>query len=259
MTAPESFPYGWVHHVPGLDNPAFGKRYPLSIYTPPGYSDSGAPYPVAYLFDGQNLFFDGGTHAGGWHLHEALDQRAWRGETVPLVVGIHNGGDTRLQEMSAFDIWGVAGRGAAFLEWMVGPLRDYVRSHWHVLDDPAHTLVGGSSAGGFMSLYAFFRRPDVFGKALAMSTGMFVDPAAITSLSTPADWAAERRIYMNAGHHEARVLTGASRTIDHLQSLGFELGRDLMWVVDPDGHHNEPTWRKHLPDALAFLYPATAS
>jgi enterochelin esterase-like enzyme len=106
-----------------------------------------------------------------------------------------------------------------------------------------------------MSLYAFFRRPDVFGKALVMSTGMFVDPADITSLSPPEAWSPNRRIYMDAGHHEPPVMTGATRTIAHLQSIGFRLGDDLMWVVDPDGHHDELTWRRHLPAALDYLYP----
>jgi predicted alpha/beta superfamily hydrolase len=246
--------HGWVHHTPGIDNPAFGKTYPLSIYTPPGYEDGDTSYPVAYMFDGQNLYFDGGSHSGGWHLHEVLDRRANEGETVPVVVGIHNGGETRLQELTAFDIWDVQGHGAAFLDWITGPLQAHIRANWRILAGPQHTMVGGSSAGGFMSLYAFFRRPDVFGKALVMSTGMFVDPADITSLSTAEAWSPSRRIYMDAGHHEPPVMVGATRTIDHLQSIGFRLGDDLMWVVDPEGHHDEQTWHRHLPTALDFLY-----
>jgi hypothetical protein len=87
-----------------------------------------------------------------------------------------------------------------------------------------------------------------------MSTGMFIHPAEITSLSHPGTWSPTRRIYLNAGHHEPPVMSGASWTVAHLQEIGFKLNDDLMWVIDPDGHHNEQTWRKHLPQALAFLY-----
>lgn len=246
--------HGWVHHLPGIDNPAFGRTYPLSVYTPPGYGESDRRYPVAYVFDGQNLYFDGGTHAGGWHVHEALDRQAAQGRTVPVVIGIHSGGDTRIQELSPFPFWGQQGRGDAFLDWVVGPLSDYVRREFHVLSGPEQTMIGGASLGGLLALYAFFRHPDVFGKAMALSPSLVMEPDEFTRLSPPSAWSGCRRLFIEAGRHEPRLMDGAGRFADHLQSLGFRQGADLLWVPDHEGHHHESTWRWHVPNAMQYLY-----
>jgi hypothetical protein len=37
-----------------------------------------------------------------------------------------------------------------------------------------------------------------------------------------------------------------------LMDQGYVDGVDLMAVADPDGQHNEDSWRGHLPRALQF-------
>ena len=48
--------------------PHVGSRH-VRVYVPPGPVE--APRPVLYLFDGQNVFHDAPSFAGGWHLHRA--------------------------------------------------------------------------------------------------------------------------------------------------------------------------------------------
>ncbi len=40
-----------------------------------------------------------------------------------------------------------------------------------------------------------------------------------------------------------------------LEQQGFAQGRDLMWVSDPHGEHNEACWARRLGPALEFLFP----
>ena len=40
---------------------------------------------------------------------------------------------------------------------------------------------------------------------------------------------------------------------DLLIEMGYQRGRDLMWVEDKGGLHNEAAWGKRLRPALPFL------
>ncbi|MBC7542678.1 MAG: alpha/beta hydrolase [Candidatus Sericytochromatia bacterium] len=244
-----------MHHLPGLQIPGFDGIYPLSIYTPPGYGQGDRAYPVAYMFDGQNLFFDGGTQSGGWHLHEALDRRARLGATVPVVVGIHHGGATRLEELTPGAFWGRTGRGAAFLDGVITALMPQIQADWRILSGPENTMIGGSSLGGLMAVHGFFQYPELFGRAMAMPPAISGDPSTITDRAAGRDVPAGSRLYLDAGAHEGwDMLDVVTRFVDHLETIGFTAGPDLMWFPDAEGDHSETTWRRHVPAALDFLY-----
>jgi hypothetical protein len=40
---------------------------------------------------------------------------------------------------------------------------------------------------------------------------------------------------------------------DALIEKGYALGRELRWVEDPKGRHNEVDWGRRLGDAVPFL------
>jgi hypothetical protein len=62
------------------------------------------------------------------------------------------------------------------------------------------------------------------------------------------------RIYLDMGAREGKVaLDDARRMRDALVAKGYALGRELRWVEDPDGRHNEVDWGRRLGDALPFL------
>jgi predicted alpha/beta superfamily hydrolase len=233
----------------------FPAAYPLTIYVPPGYDEGVQRYPVAYLFDGQNLFGHEGTYAGGWHLHEALDARAAKGKTVPLVVGIHHGGVSRLSEFTPWPIAGHPAWGDAFLGWVVETIVPAITAGWRVLTGPAHTLIGGSSLGGLMSLYGFLHHPEVFGRVLAMSPSVWVQDREMIKEFERLPMPAARRLYVDAGGRELpRTTEGCRALIEVLEAKGCVQGEDLMWrPVVKDGH-NERAWRRRAPKALRYFY-----
>jgi predicted alpha/beta superfamily hydrolase len=230
-------------------------RYPLTIYVPPGYDDGRGHVPVAYLFDGQNLFGDDGTYAGGWHLHEVLEARAAKGKTVPLVVGLHHGGASRLSEFTPWPIEGHPAWGDAYLTWVVGTVVPRINREWRVLQGPAHTAIGGSSLGGLMGLYGFLHHPEVFGRVMAMSPSVWVQDREMVRAFARLPLPAERRIYVDAGGREKpRTTIGCRELIEVLTARGCVQGEDLMWRFVAKEGHNERAWRRRLPKALRFLY-----
>jgi predicted alpha/beta superfamily hydrolase len=224
---------------------------------PPGCGSDGQRYPVLYFFDGQNIYGDWGSYAGGWHLHEALDKRASQGKQVPIVVGIHHGGADRLDELSPWRVGRKGGgQGDAFLDWVIGPLAHAIRSDLPVQTEPSGTMIAGASLGGLMALYGFFRNPEVFGGALSMSPSLWVGGQAIFRFIESQGLPWTRKVYLDSGGREGggMALRQAEHMAGRLMAKGFVLNQDLMWRPDKRGSHNERNWRRRLPKALKFLY-----
>lgn len=241
--------------VPGLPDP-----HPVSVYLPPGYDrDRQRQYPLAILLDGQNLFGDHGSFNGGWHLHRLLDWRMCAGERVPVVVAVHTG----LSRQIALSPWpgedGEAGLGWRMAEWLAGPLVRLARDEFRIRRDPEHTMIGGASLGGLLSLYAFFRHGDVFGRALSMSPSLGISDGRhgpAFEFVAGAPFQAGGRLYLDAGGLECpcgHVLRHAEDLVGVLNAKGLVAGRDYLWRPDPDGTHDESAWRRRLPGAIHFL------
>jgi predicted alpha/beta superfamily hydrolase len=256
MEAMSKLRHGRLHRTKDFPVPGLPRPLPCTIYLPPGYDTEARRYPVAYVFDGQNLFDDKGSFAGGWRLHRALDVRATLGQEVPVVVGIHHGPD-RAAELSP---WPVEEQKPAYgdqlLDWVVGPLHKMVAEDVRVLAGPEHTLIGGSSLGGNLAMYAFFRHNAFFGKALCMSPSLWVNEGAIFPFVAQAACNGDPRIYLDMGALEAEgmVLQHGQWMADLLESKGFVPGYHFMWRPDPRGDHSERNWRRRLPMALRYLY-----
>lgn len=249
----QSIPSGRLHRSRAFEIPGLSGRYPLTVYLPPGYDHNHKHYPIAYMFDGQNLFGDEGSFAGGWHLHEALNKHAAKGKTVPIVIGIHHGGPTRTEELTPWKLGRSAAKGDLFLKWVVGPLARMAEEDLRILKGPEHTMVGGSSLGGLMALYAHFRHPEAFGSVLAMSPSLWVHHGEIFRFvhaqSTP--WT--RRVYLDCGERERGMFHQAREMARLLGHKGYAES-ELMWRPDAKGSHNERNWRRRLPKAIRFLY-----
>lgn len=256
-----------IYRCAPLEIPGLSGARPLSLWLPPDYSDS-RRWPLALFFDGQNLFDDAGTLAGGWQLHRILDSRAAQGLTVPVVVGLHAGPE-RESELSPWPPFEQAqGLGGRQLEWIVSDLLPQLRSGLHVSADPLSTLLGGSSLGGLLALYGLFHHPETFGQALVMSPALWPDRFAIFQDLMLHQPHADARIYLDHGQREVleagkqhlgQILFEQSQLLaDLLDVLGFGTQR-LRWLADPEGEHREACWSRRLPGALNFLYGEEAS
>lgn len=247
---------GRLHRTKAFPVPGIKDPLPLTIYLPPGYDTTGTSYPVAYVFDGQNLFTDDGSFAGGWHLHHALNVRATMGKVIPIVVGIHHG-TQRQEELAPWPVEeGHKARGDALLDWVVGPLATMIDEDLRVLKGPEHTMIGGSSLGGLLAMYGFFRHNEVFGKGLFMSPSLWVDEGEIFHYVAKARCGGNPKLYLDCGEQEAEgiVIKHAEWMAELLDRKGFTEGYHFMWRPDPRGHHDERSWRRRLPRALRYLY-----
>ena len=141
----------------------------LYIYLPDSYDwDRERYYPVLYMFDGHNVFFDSdATYGKCWGMKEYMDHT----NTQVIIVAVecnHSPDNGRLKEYAPFSFYdarcgSIAAKGAITMDWMVHTLKPQIDRDLRTLSDREHTFIAGSSMGGLMSLYAVAQYSDLYG------------------------------------------------------------------------------------------------
>ncbi len=233
-------------------SPQLGNRRDVDVYLPASYGRS-RRHPVVYMHDGQNLSDPAIAFAGTWQLDSVLRDLAADG-LEPIVVGVHNHPD-RLAEYSPFpDRKHGGGHADQYLAFLIRTLKPRIDRLFRTRPIPSQTAIVGSSMGGLVSLYAWLRRPEVFGLAGAMSPALWYGREQLFELVASA--ALPRgRLYLDVGTAEG------ARTVADVRSLralvekkgGSSRGR-LLHVEDRGGRHEEGAWSARLGGALRFLF-----
>ncbi|NNJ72375.1 MAG: alpha/beta hydrolase [Enterobacterales bacterium] len=232
----------------------------VRLYLPPGYKDSEQHYPVLYMHDAQNLFDTQTAYAGEWQVDEALNTlHAEKGVAV-IVVGIDNGGDKRINELSPWqnDDYGQA-EGEAYVRFIVEQLKPYIDEHYKTKPDAANTGVMGSSLGGLITQYAIFEYPNVFSKAGVYSPSFWFSDAVYEHASEKlSKLSSEHKIHYLVGTEEG---SDSVADINKMVSIISEATASqavnqpvLLVNIVPGGEHNESFWAQHFAMTIEFLY-----
>jgi len=262
---------GTLRVAQGVLSPRLHNRRDIFVYLPPSYHISRAHYPVLYMHDGQNLFDNNLSYAGEWRVDETMERLAYEQQLEAIVVGIPNMGQRRLDEYSPFrhPTYG-GGQGDEYLEFIIHTVKPLIDQDFRTLPDKPHTGIMGSSMGGLISLYAFFRYPDVFGFAGVMSPSLWFANYAVLNYVKTAVFN-HGRLYLDAGtreygdaNHETskpraesrRYYASVRRLKRILVSKGYRPQHDLLHVEEKWAAHNEAAWERRLPVAIKFFLGA---
>lgn len=246
----------------------FGERdpdpfLPIHVWLPPGYDSSAKRYPVVYGQDGGQMLRPGGR--GSWQLGGRLEALAWQGlETIVVGVGVDPRLRIRAYTPCADPELG-GGDGELYLAFLTRWLKPRIDASLRTLPDREHTAMVGASLGGLISAFALASRPEVFGRAAALSPSVhFADGAAWRFVEGLEG--GRNRLWVDAGTTEFgrsrgggpsrashRYLDGVRRLRRRLEHRGFRPGRDLGYLEEQGGLHGEESWGRRLPGALAFL------
>jgi predicted alpha/beta superfamily hydrolase len=246
--------HGPLKILKGLPIPQLNNARDITVYLPPSYPT--APdrrYPVLYMHDGQNLFDARTSFAGEWHVDGVIDASSADGLEA-IVVGIPNMGPERCNEYSPFDDpkHGSA-KGDAYLDYVVDTIKPIIDTDFRTNTAAAQTGIVGSSMGGLISLYAFLKRPDVFGLAGVMSPALWYGQRRIFDFLAQQK-GARGRIYVDVGTKEGtEELRDVTRLRDQLLEIGYRHGHDLLFIVDFGAGHNEQAWAGRMKKMLEFF------
>jgi len=254
----------------GVWSPQLKNRREVDVYLPDSYRGGNRHYPVVYVQDGQNLSDREKAFAGTWQIERALAELAAR-DLEPIIVGIHHAGRRRLLEYSAYpDRRHGGGDADLYLAFLVDTLKPRIDRFFRTRREREATAILGSSMGGLLSLYGFFRYPSVFGRAGVMSPAIWYGQAAILDFIAEAQ-APTGRLYVDVGTAEGAGTLRDARRLGRLLvrkgSTGERRGRGqpvsasrratdralLGYLEDQGGRHSEGDWARRLGPALEFL------
>jgi predicted alpha/beta superfamily hydrolase len=241
-------------------SPQLRNRRTVDVYLPWSYP-SGRRYPVVYMQDGQNLSDPSTAFSGTWDLDATLDRLSASGREA-IVVGVHHAGERRLAEYSPFpDRRHGGGEADGYLEFLTATLKPRIDRIFRTRRGRDETAIVGSSMGGLVSLYAYFRFPSVFGRAGVMSPSIWFGQGAILDFVRQAR-TPRGRVYVDVGAQEGAGAVRDTRRLGRLlvrKRFARHRGRasraasQLRYVEDPAGRHQEAAWARRLEGALAFL------
>lgn len=284
---------GWVHdedHVCGTfhtyDALDFGDGpRKVHVFVP---RNQRRPLPVAYLHDGDAVFWPGGLAGLTWDAAGVLE-RMGKKRPKMILVAIHttdrNAEYTHIDWSHGQRTWGKL---PLYTEHIADRLKPFIDAAYNTLPDPRHCAVIGSSHGGLAAFWQATRRPDRFGFAACMSPSFFSgldhlhpdglqstalhDSTLLTAVQSLLEDRSRRpHLWIDWGmvrdgrHHNAAIehlaAMRGTEMVDLLEkSYGFSR-QDLspgqrpdpveLWVqADPDGEHDESSWQRRLPDVL---------
>jgi enterochelin esterase-like enzyme len=144
---------------------ALGQFRRMHVYTPPGYENGTASYPVFYLLHGAGDSDDSWTSVG--RANFILDTLIAGKQATPMIV-----------VMPAGHVRGATGTAAAgmtsqdFVNDFTKDVKPYIESHYRVLKGRANTAIAGLSMGGGQTLNVAIPNLEQYGYVGVYSSGL---------------------------------------------------------------------------------------
>ena len=246
----------WNLTIPELTGNESRRAY---AYVPDSWEeDHDLRYPVLYMFDGHNVFFDeDATYGQSWGLGEYLDAT----ETQIIVAAVecnHHPDNGRLSEYSPFtfrtpQFKKVVGRGKLTMDWLTTTFKAEIDREFPTLPGREDTFIAGSSMGGLMSLYALLEYNHVFSRAAALSPSLWVSGGKVEGLIRSSRPAADTVLYMDYGSRELGNHSGMLRQLGRAAALLTEKRLLLDFRIIPDGEHCVASWERKIPFLMNTL------
>lgn len=240
----------------------------IQVYLPGRYGEERTEhFPVLYMHDGQNLFFEEDSFSGvTWGVQKTLQAAEKAGHPGMIVVGIENAGDRRMEEYAPFPykVQGQTERkpgGEAYAEWIVRELKPAIDAKYRTRRERNSTFIAGSSAGANISLYVGIAYASLFSGVGCFSPALWI--------FCESDWEAflqkngakkDAAFFIQCGTEEGgtdRVVS--QKYIDTSQWLDRTLQRhgagpnQIERVIAPGLGHSERAWQAMFPQFVQFL------
>lgn len=242
----------------------------ILIYLPDDYEYSGKRYPVLYIHDGQNAFFDHQAYSGiSWGFLDYVQEK----HMDVIMVAIPCNFEPYMRE-SEYGVWktdrvitiletgapgeGLGGEGDAYVRFIKDELKPWMDENYPT--DPEDTAMVGSSAGGNITFYAALVYGDTFKKCAALSCAFWYYPMQYLELVKHADLSPLKILYMDRGTNEGN----GDGFVTNLYNYDMEMIYDALMekehheVVDyriyEGADHNEAQWRRRVPVFMELFF-----
>ncbi len=239
----------WDLTIPQLTGERTRKAY---IYLPESYEDNREQrYPVMYMFDGHNVFFDeDATFGKSWGMAKFMDES---GKDL-IIVGVecNHEGNGRLQEYSPINfenatLGKIKAKGSVYMNWLVNTLKPYIDENYRTFSDRGHTIIAGSSMGGLMALYGVTVYNHVFQRAACLSPSLWVSSGKVLEMVARSHIRRDTCIYLDYGSEEMFNHAANAEALISTSHLLLTKRVNLAFRIVPGGNHSEASWEQQVP------------
>lgn len=250
-----------VHIMSNAFNiPQLNRTRKIWIYLPPDYETSNKTYPVIYMQDGQNLFDNATSFSGEWQVDETLNNLFAQGDYGTIVIGIDNGGTSRIDEYTPWNNpqYG-GGEGDLYMQFIAETLKPYVDSNYRTKPGKEYNALIGSSLGALISNYGGVKYNETFSKIGSFSPAYWIVATQFNNyITTTTANLSGMRIYFVAGSNESSTMVSDLQTVKtNLQTKGLAASNTFV-KLDSYGQHNENYWKGEFSAAYKWLFQTTA-
>ena len=239
----------WKVKIPPLSGELERRAY---IYLPASYNqDRDRRYPVMYMFDGHNVFFDSdATYGKSWGMNKFMQES--KSQLIIVAVECNHEGNGRLVEYSPFDsdtatLGKIKGRGKVYMTWLTKTLKPYIDSKYRTLPDRQNTIICGSSMGGLMALYGATAYNHVFQRAACLSPSLWINSGKVLEMIAKANIRRDTCIYMDYGSEEMFNHAANAEALMSAAHLLLSKQVNLAFRIVPGGTHSEASWERQIP------------
>ena len=239
----------WKVTIPKLTGDKERRAY---IYLPASYErDKTKRYPVMYMFDGHNVFFDGdATYGKSWGMSKYMNRS--KKDLIIVAVECNHEGNGRIVEYSPVNyenasMGKIRGKGRVYMNWLVSTLKPYIDENYRTLPDRCNTIICGSSMGGLMALYGATVYNHVFQRAACLSPSLWVAPGKVLEMIARSHIRRDTCIYLDYGSEEMFNHAANAEALISTSHLLLTKRVNLAFRIVPGGNHSEASWERQIP------------
>lgn len=240
----------------------------ITVYLPDDYYYNQKRYPVLYIQDGQNAFFDSVSYAGvSWGFLDYVKETGL--EIIMVAIPCNTYAHKREDEYGPWIIneelslretheegKRIGGEGKLYMRWMVEELKPYIDRRFRTIKDD--TAIVGSSMGGIIASYAALAYPHIFKKSASLSTAYWFYCDEFKELIENQDLSMIEKFYFDLGEFEGcgddEVDDWYRESNDFIYDLLKDRISDIRYEYFEGAVHNESEWRQRLPIFMSYLY-----
>ncbi|WP_195988772.1 alpha/beta hydrolase-fold protein [Clostridium sp. D53t1_180928_C8] len=250
----------------------------IRVYLPNDYDKNvNKYYKVMYMHDGHNLFYKETSAYGGiWDIQNSMSKSEESGNDGIIVVGIDCNNETTFGRLDEYSPWVnenlkkfipsrsieiAGGEGDLYVEFLVNSLKPYIDKKYRTLKTRENTFIVGSSMGGFISLYAGYKYPEVFSIIGAFSTAAWFSKENLIEF-IKKNYKDNMKIYLDSGTKETSDSEVSEfneiyvNDTKELENLLLNLGqdkKDIKVVIEEGANHSEDSWKRRFPGFLEWI------
>lgn len=227
----------------------------LMVYTPAGYDECEADYPVLYVLHGS------GENHSAWMVQgrtpQIMDNLIASGEAVPkVVVSVDSNVCSLVGGVEPINGWRSVEN---FRIELLDNVIPFVEHRYRVRRENRWRAVCGSSMGGLQSFFIGLRQPEVFTSVGVFSTGMFSEIGGVVlldletevpgMLSASADFNNKFDVFFMTCGEQDTVVNSMRNIVKTMSDAGVE----VKFNTYPGGHEWQ-VWRKSLHEFVQYIF-----